>query len=178
MKKSMLTGFVAFFILGAVGFFHPPQALSNDVGFSIGINIGAPMPRVIVTRPPAVYLVPGTPVYYAPEFDRELFFYSGSWYRIYDGYFYRAAYYGGPWIFMSPDRVPLVFFDFSPNYYITPIREIYAPYWKHRDSWMESERHRYNDRYDRRERHRRQMEWRYDGWREWKEDKREHRRHH
>ena len=112
MKKKIVIVLASFIMTGAGILFQPGEALSHDINVSFGINIAPPPPAVVVTRPPALHVIPGTPVYYVPEVERQLYFYSDNWYRLYDGYWFRAAYNNGPWMYLSPSNVPFVFRTF------------------------------------------------------------------
>ncbi|MEW6713782.1 MAG: hypothetical protein AB1306_01660 [Nitrospirota bacterium] len=166
MKSLRVFAIIIF--LGIGSFFVPSEAQPHDIDFSIGINIGAPPRQVVVSGSPALYSIPGTPVYYVPEVSRQIYFYSNNWYRLYNGYWYRASFYNGPWIFLQPESLPVVFTDLSPAYYIYPPREVYRPYWKHKAYWRErEERHE-----ERREHLHRHHEREHDAWRDYKEEKR------
>ena len=146
MKKKIMIVLAGFIMTGAGILFQPAEALSHDINVSLGINMLPPPPAVVVTRPPALYGIPGTPVYYVPQIERQIYFYSGNWYRLYDGYWYRAAYNNGPWMYLAPPGVPAVFTRLSPRYYVTPPREQYRMHWNPDSAWRAREEHRYKDR--------------------------------
>jgi hypothetical protein len=83
-----------------------PQAKAADV--SIGLRIGDRYngPRVAYVRQPDVVMIPGTRVYYMSSSDYDLYRYGGSWYTYYDGGWYRAPRYNGPFMFISYQSVP------------------------------------------------------------------------
>ena len=85
--------------------------VSVNIGIGLGIPAGPPPPPppVVVSAPPAMVLIPGLSVYFAPDVDANIFFYSGSWWRFNDGYWYRGRSYRGPWGFVPRGRVPVVF---------------------------------------------------------------------
>jgi hypothetical protein len=95
MKKRTFTA-----LLAAGLFIWAGQALAE-----VRVNIGIPLPRVeiqlprlVISAPPALVVVPDSDVYFAPEVDADLLFYSGYWYRPYNNGWYRANSYEGPWI--------------------------------------------------------------------------------
>jgi hypothetical protein len=45
----------------------------------VKINIGLGVPPVVITTPPPLVVVPGTPVYYAPDASANLFVYKGRY---------------------------------------------------------------------------------------------------
>lgn len=145
MKKKIMMVLAGFIMTGAGILFQPGDALSHDVNVSFGINLPFP-PAIVVTRPPVLNVIPGTPVFYEPEVDRQLYFYSGNWYRLDDGYWFRAAYNNGPWVYLSPLNVPYVFRDLSPRYYRVPPREQYRARWAPQRYWRPMEGRHYGDR--------------------------------
>lgn len=57
-----------------------------------------PLPTVIITRPPIAVVIPGTRyVYFLPDFDSDILFYRGNWYRPYSDKWFRSKGYNGPW---------------------------------------------------------------------------------
>lgn len=60
----------------------------------------------MIAAPPQVILVPGSPGYYAPGVDINLFVYSGRYYRFHDGAWFIAASHRGPWTYVVRERVP------------------------------------------------------------------------
>ncbi len=80
-------------------------------------SAGLPVPPpLVIPAPPAVYVIPGTYAYFAPDVEVELFFYGGFWYRPHAGQWYRASHYGGPWGFIVLHNVPGVLIKLSPGY--------------------------------------------------------------
>ncbi|MBI5099158.1 MAG: hypothetical protein HZB30_07945 [Nitrospirae bacterium] len=171
MKKKVLIIFASLFLAGTGIFFLPGDALSHDVNFNIAIGMGLPPPPVVFTRPPALYVIPGTPVYYVPEIERQLYFYSGNWYRLYDGYWYRAVYNNGPWMYLPPVSIPYVFRDLSPRYYRVPPREQYRARWTPPRYWRPREYRRYEDREKWDDHHDNHRERGFDGRKKWKHEK-------
>lgn len=87
MKKI----FFLLLFLGAVSFnAFLPSGSSASAGDSL--------PTVIITRPPIAVVIPGTRyVYVLPDFDEDIFFYHGNWYRPYSDNWFRSKGYNGPW---------------------------------------------------------------------------------
>jgi hypothetical protein len=171
MKKKVLIVFAGLFLAGTGIFFLPGDALSHDVNFSIAIGMGLPPPPVAVTRSPALYAIPGTPVYYVPEIERQLFFYSGNWYRLYNGYWYRAVYNNGPWMYLAPSGVPAVFTRLAPRYYVTPPREQYRTHWNPNGYRRPGEMRRYEYRKVSEDHYNNNRKRGFEGRRNWKHEK-------
>ena len=117
MKRRIIIGLTFFILLMMCVLFPTGEALSG-VDVSIGIGIGVPPPNVVIAAPPPVYLIPGSYVYFAPDVGFQLFFYSGYWYLLNDGYWYRSAHYRGPWGYLHPSRVPVVFHHLPPVHFV------------------------------------------------------------
>src|SRR5512147_2093782 len=64
---------------------------------NVNINIGTPMPQLVLAAPPALAVVPGTYVYVAPDVNANLVFYQDNWYRPHGGSWYVSLSYNGPW---------------------------------------------------------------------------------
>jgi hypothetical protein len=71
----------------------------NAPGFSIGINLPVY---------PELQVVPGYPVYYAPNVNGDYFFYDGLYwvFNVEDGQWYSSSWYNGPWVYVEPYYVP------------------------------------------------------------------------
>jgi hypothetical protein len=171
MKKKFSIISICLFFLCTVGLLMPAEGLSGDVDLHIGIGFPLP-PAVVISAPPAVYPIPGSYAYFAPDVGFQLFFNSGYWYRPYNGYWYRAAYYNGPWDYLPPSRVPVIFNRYNYNYYRyyrIPTGQRLIPYGHLRDHWREWDRdrghYRWEDRRDYRYKYERKS---YEGRREWK----------
>lgn len=133
MKRKILISLVGIILMGGWSFLSPGKT-SADVDVHIGIGI--PLPVVVIPSPPAVVLIPNTPVYYAQDVGIDLFFYSGSWYRRYNDYWFRATYYNGPWVYMPPPQVPAVFVQqLPPGYYKIPPGHTRIPYGQLKKNW-------------------------------------------
>jgi hypothetical protein len=62
-------------------------------------------PEVMVMEDPELVVIPGTYVYWLDGQD-DVYFYSGGWWRSWNGYWYRADGYSGPWARIEMGRVP------------------------------------------------------------------------
>jgi hypothetical protein len=82
----------------------------------ININIGIPLPPPIVfSAPPEVIVMPETSgVYVVPDIDVDLFFWSGFWWRLWEGRWYRSAYYDRDWVYYN--SVPSFYFNIDPHW--------------------------------------------------------------
>ena len=68
-----------------------------------------------IAEPPAVIVLPDTPdVYVVPGIDVDLFFWSGWWWRPWQGGWYRSRYYNRGWGYYS--NVPSFYYDVDPGW--------------------------------------------------------------
>lgn len=106
MKKWVSTwsfvGFVAVLVLAG----------KTEAGVNVGIGIA--LPPLAVTAAPALVVIPGSSAYVAPEVAAGLFFYNGSWYRPYQGGWYAAVQFNGPWGGVAIESVPPAITGYSP----------------------------------------------------------------
>ena len=79
-----------------------------DAQLSVGIS--APSISIGINLPafPHLVVVPGYPVYYAPNVNADYFFYDGFYwvFNVEDGQWYSSSWYNGPWVFVEPMYVP------------------------------------------------------------------------
>jgi len=81
----------------------------------VGVNIGIQLPG-----PPALVVVPGTPVYYAPRAPANVFFYAHQcWVFAGDGW-YVGPTWNGPWQGVEPMYVPPPILQVPVGYYPAP----------------------------------------------------------
>lgn len=92
---------------------------------SLNINIGPP---VVVGVPPAVVLVPGSRVYFVPDFNVDIFFYGGYWWSPRGDRWYRAHDHSGPWRAVSRSVVPRPVYRIPGNYRQVYAKERHIPY--------------------------------------------------
>lgn len=76
------------------------------VGVSMDFRSAPPPPRIVYGYEPELYEVPGTSVYVTTDSDYDLCRYGGSWFLSYQGYWYRAQDYRGPFVAIDVRRVP------------------------------------------------------------------------
>jgi len=132
------------FFLGVVlcAFSITPGNAFSDVDVQIGI--GVPLPALVISAPPAVIVVPGTYVYFAPDVEVDLFFYGGYWYRPYGGIWYRAGVYNGPWVRIN--RPPGVLLNLPSGYRNVPPGHQRIPYGQLKKNWKTWEREKHWDK--------------------------------
>jgi hypothetical protein len=102
MRRSILVACMALLLMPALG---PPKA---SAAVSVSLRIGDPYrgPHLAFVDRPDVVLIPGTRVYYVEDTDYDLYRFGPSWYYYYDGGWYRASDYNGPFYFISYQTVP------------------------------------------------------------------------
>jgi hypothetical protein len=108
-RVFMLASAAAMLFLGA-------SARASDVK----INIGLGVPPIVLTAPPQLMVVPGTPVYYAPGVSANLFFYKGRYYTVANGVWAMARAYTGPWAVIQIGQVPAPVVAVPVEYYKIP----------------------------------------------------------
>ena len=96
--------------------FLAASATASDVK----INIGLGVPPIVLTTPPQLVVVPGTPVYYAPDVQANLFVYKGRYYTVANGVWSRAPAYSGPWAVIQIGQVPAPVLSVLVEYYKIP----------------------------------------------------------
>lgn len=135
MKRSRLVtaaaGVAAAIILAA------PAASPAGAGIDINIGINLPLPEVVIASPPAVVVVPGTYVYFAPDAGVEIFFYQGRWYRPHGDRWYRSGSYNGPWVVVT--TVPAAVVEAAPAVAGIPPGLSRIPYGQLKKNWRQWE---------------------------------------
>lgn len=117
---------MALLLIGALAPLLYPEGSGAEV--NVNINIGAPLPRVVLAAPPAVVVIPDTYVYFVPDVEVDILFFGGFWWRPHSGRWYRASEYNGPWVFISIDNVPGVIVKLPPGYRRVPPGHERIPY--------------------------------------------------
>ncbi len=81
---------------------------SAATSVSVSLRVGDPYrgPDLVFQDEPDIVVVPGTRVYYIRDYDYDIYRYGSFWYYTYDGNWYRARRYGGPYAFVSYRTVP------------------------------------------------------------------------
>ena len=85
--------------------------VSVDLNVSIGIEVPAY---------PQLVLVPGYPVYYAPDMDSNYFFFDGMYWVCEGDNWYASSWYNGPWSLVAEDSVPDFILRVPVRYYRQP----------------------------------------------------------
>lgn len=88
MKKSLLATLILGLLLAA--------PLPSPAEVFVDVNISLP-PRLHLSAPPELVVLPGTYVYVAPDIDEEIFFSGGWWWRPWQGQWYRSQNYRSGW---------------------------------------------------------------------------------
>jgi len=130
------------FLIGALLLFGVWIPAASDAQVSVDIHIGPPPPYSIPASPPVV-VIPGTYVYMIPDITAEIFFYGGFWYRPYEGHWFRAHSYNGPWLNLPPERVPPPLLRLPPDYRRVPPGYRRIPYGQMKKNWAGWERQQY-----------------------------------
>ena len=92
------------------------SATAADVKIQLGLGV----PPLVLTAPPQLVVVPGTPVYYAPDVSANLFFYNGRYYTVANGVWSMAPDYTGPWAVIQIGQVPAPVAAVPVEYYKIP----------------------------------------------------------
>ena len=105
MKRMSL--WMAYLIV-AVALLMPASKVSARTDVSINLRLGDPYrgPRLVFQDEPDVVIIPGTRVYYVRDYDYDLYRYGSYWYYNYDGGWYRARRYNGPFVYVGYTSVP------------------------------------------------------------------------
>ncbi len=149
------------FVLMGIGFLVLFLAVSSAQSYAgVNIGIGINIPAFRFAAPPEMVVIPGTYVYYAPGADVDILFYQGFWYRPYEGRWYRARAYNGPWAFVESGRVPGALIGLPHDYRHGYAEQRRIPYrdfnrnwkrWEKDRYWEKDERWREGRRHERRE---------------------------
>jgi hypothetical protein len=117
---------------------------------NIGIGIGLPNTSIEfnLQEYPELVLMPGYPVYYAPQLEANFFFYDGMYWVYQNDNWYESSWYNGPWWLVEPEFVPVFILRIPVRYYRQPPSyffgwSYYAPprwgdHWGH--DWEQSRR--------------------------------------
>lgn len=102
-------------LLGAAGIAAPASA-------EVSVEIAIPGVSIGVVQPvyPELVLVPGYPVYYAPQARANYFFHDGFYWVFHEDRWYRSTWYDGPWDRVDPYAVPLFVLRVPVRYYVNP----------------------------------------------------------
>jgi hypothetical protein len=138
-RKSICLALSSIAVIAALAL--PSQGRAG-VNVNISVN-GPPLPAYVVPAPPHVIPVPGTYVYVAPDLGVDMLFYGGFWYRPYEGRWYQARAYNGPWVYVAPTRVPRAIATLPPGYRGMAHGHDRIPYGQLKKNWARWERERH-----------------------------------
>ncbi len=82
-----------------------------EVKVSVGINL---------STYPDMVVIPGYPVYYAPQLFANYFFYDGMYWVYQDDNWYTSSWFNGPWVLVDPEIVPVYVLRVPVGYYRRP----------------------------------------------------------
>ena len=99
----------------------PAALVHAEVGVSVGINLGFNLPAY-----PRLTIVPGYPVYYAPQLRMNYFFYDGLYWVYQNDHWYVSSWYNGPWDWVEPAYVPSFILRIPVRYYRHPPAYFYG----------------------------------------------------
>ncbi len=143
MKKVAHSLLIVVFLLIACVLFLPQKSLAG-----VHVNVGINLPVFTFAAPPPMLVIPGTYAYYVPDANVDIFFYQGYWYRPYEGRWFRARGYNGPWGHIVSSSVPRVVVDLPPDYrhHAHPGYER-IPYGQFKKNWRRWDHERYWDKH-------------------------------
>jgi len=98
----------------------PPVVIAPPPPPSVSVDIR-------IGRRPALAMVPGTSVYYAPHISYNYFAYGGRFYVYQNDAWLSARAYNGPWTVIAFERVPRPILGVPVKYYKAP-----PGHWKHK----------------------------------------------
>lgn len=142
MKKTIVAGLVLSVL--SLAFAINPEKSFGGVNVNVGVSV--PLPPVIFSAPPPVFVIPGTYVYAVPDIAVDVFFYRDYWYRPYEGRWYRAKSYKGPWIYIVPKGVPGPVLRVPPGFRHGYKEHKHIPYGHLKKNWRKWEREKYHDK--------------------------------
>jgi len=119
--------------------FVPTRPAVAETGISVGLNIGDRYrgPDLGFYNEPDVVAVPGrTGVYYVQGSDNDVYRYNNTWYMNYNGDWYRASSYRGPFTFVGYRSVPQTVYTVPTSY-----RRTWSDYRDRNYDWSRSERY-------------------------------------
>jgi hypothetical protein len=109
-----------------------------------------PTPQVVYQQRvfPRMVLIPGYPVYYAPNISLNLFFYDGVYWSFFNDQWYMSSWYNGPWVPVTPINVPYYLLSIPVGFYVNP--PAYFHTWRpnERPHWDEHWRGEWGERWE------------------------------
>lgn len=119
----------------------PLTGFATETKAEVHVNVGIfTPPAYSFPAPPPVVVIPRTYVYTVPDASVPILFYSGYWWRPYEGRWYRAHSYNGPWGHVEHARVPRAVVDVPAGYYRVPPGHQKIPYGQLKKNWKKWER--------------------------------------
>jgi hypothetical protein len=109
-------------------------AVTLPVAAQVRVDIGIDLPA-----PPSLVVVPGTPVYYAPQAPANVFLYGHQYWVFSHGGWYVGPNWNGPWAIVQPALVPVPVLRVPVAYYHVP-----PPQWR---GWARSAPPRWDPHY-------------------------------
>lgn len=103
-------------LLVAVALLLVLSVFSSQSNAEVNVSVGINLPAFRFPVPPPMVVIPGTYAYFAPEADIDIVFFEGFWYRPYEGRWFRARGYNGPWRHIDHARVPRILMDLPHDY--------------------------------------------------------------
>jgi hypothetical protein len=92
-------------------YYKVPPTAPPGPAVTVGINLAAP---------PALAVVPGFPVYYAPTLPYNYFMYGNVYYLFLNNQWYYAPTYNGPWVRIAVAQIPPPILAVPVEYYRVP----------------------------------------------------------
>ena len=86
---------VAVFLISGCTVYQTPPAYGHE-----------PAPRVFVSAPEFLYVIPSFGIYFVPNISTEIFFVNGRWYYSASGVWYWGSSYRGPWTYIEVRHIP------------------------------------------------------------------------
>jgi hypothetical protein len=140
------------------------MAMAVPARGQVHVDIGIHLPG-----PPALAVVPGVPVYYAPHASANVFFYGHQYWLFHRGAWFAGPTWSGPWVVVEPIHLPVPILHVPVRYYhVRPThwhgwRHDVAPRWDghwgrewreatHERDWREREErwsHKHDNKHDR-----------------------------
>lgn len=142
MKKMTRIVFVPGLLMLCLGLAWVP---ASSAGVSVGVGIN--LPAYTFEAEPELVVIPGTYAYTVPDAGVDIVFYQGFWYRPFEGRWYRARGYNGPWGFVERRRVPGFFHRLPPDYRHHHPGYDRIRYGDFRKNWRGWERNRHWDKH-------------------------------
>jgi len=104
---SRLSLFLAYLVM-TLSLMLPISKANARTDVSVDLRIGDPYrgPSLAFRSEPDIVVVPDTRVYYVRDYDYDLYRYGSYWYYNYDGGWYRARRYNGPFVYVGYRSVP------------------------------------------------------------------------